>query len=413
MSDDEDAIDAERTKSGDESNCDQVIVDMDEAERLGVDAEHSGVVEFKWRDAFELASRGLSLSNGRSPSCNGVLACCYFYGQGTTKDASRGVACARNALAVRVVPIAQSILGIAMLTGDGVDRDTVPNCDARGIELVRSAAEADHNYGLTALGWCTMHGVGGLQADNVAAYELFQRAADKNDAVGLFNVGHMLTVGRGIDRDLAGGAEFFRRSAEKGYVMGSYSYARCLMQGEGVELDNRGAALMFEEAVDRGYKTAAYWLAVVLERAEIAERDEVAITHWYETAARANDRHAQIAMGYRCRNGIGIEQSLSAALRWYDMAEHEGAVALRREIETHNRRNLRSLLCQCYSVCTLEERAMVPDVTVELIESRRTPEERLAATLGQHEQDQDQDQEDDESDTIDQEVFMSIMSQWD
>ena len=113
-------------------------------------------------------------------------------------------------------------------------------------------------------------------------------------------------------------------------------------QGLGVEQDYAKALEWYEKAADAGNASAMYNMATLLFwNAAGGDRREEAFV-WYKKAAesgveidifksgrtpqkiagdpKGNNAAAVYTVGYMYENGIGTEQDLTEALRWYDAA---------------------------------------------------------------------------------------------
>jgi len=101
-------------------------------------------------------------------------------------------------------------LGKLYANGDGVTQDY-----AKARELYEKAADKGDAVAMTNLGTLYANGDGVTQ-DYAKARELYEKAADKGDAVAMFNLGALYANGDGVTQDDAKAREWFKKAADKG-----------------------------------------------------------------------------------------------------------------------------------------------------------------------------------------------------
>lgn len=155
------------------------------------------------------------------------------------------------------------------------------------IELLKKMAlEQDDAEALVALGYCYENGMNGLQKDEAKAFELYQKAAEKGEPNGIYNMGVCLgfAVGTGRERDAKGWLENIRRAAEMGFAPAQ---------------NDLGWA--YECAKERGF---------------FEEKDDRKAFGWYlKSAMQAHQTGIKNVI--RCyEEGIGTEINLVEAVKW-------------------------------------------------------------------------------------------------
>lgn len=130
---------------------------------------------------------------------------------------------------------------------------------------------------------------------NKVALEYFQRAADKDDKYGLYNLGRSYKDGRGVLKDESKALEYFKRAAEKGHYDSMRKVAFAYLEGQGVVKD---------------YAEAHQWLIKAAAENETSK--------WSDVHKIRN------ALGALHEYGWGIEKDLVRAYAWYNIAASGG-----------------------------------------------------------------------------------------
>ena len=82
--------------------------------------------------------------------------------------------------------------------------------------------------------------------------ELYQKVADRADAVVQNDLGLRYTTGQGVPKDLGKAAELFQKAAVKGYAVSQTNLGLLYEAGAGVPKDLGKAAELFQKAADQG-----------------------------------------------------------------------------------------------------------------------------------------------------------------
>jgi len=151
---------------------------------------------------------------------------------------------------------ALAVLGGCVRRGVGARQD-----EELGLELIKAAAAVDSPVGLTKLGVLYDEGASGVSSDPWQACQLFERAAARGSAIGLFNHGwalvHGIGVARDVERGLAQWAAAVRTAPEDGSEEAAYALyeeRRWMTEAQVAELRPGkclllSASLGFDEAV--------------------------------------------------------------------------------------------------------------------------------------------------------------------
>ncbi|WOH37581.1 tetratricopeptide repeat protein [Thalassotalea fonticola] len=103
----------------------------------------------------------------------------------------------------------------------------------------------------------------GVKRDQVKAFELYTRAANRGIAEAQFSLAQMYLEGRGCTKDTTQGFEYTRRAADKGLAAAQYNLAVMYQKGEVTTQSYRNAAIWYEDAAMQNYALAQFNLALL------------------------------------------------------------------------------------------------------------------------------------------------------
>jgi len=162
---------------------------------------------------FELVVEGARLG---CHHCQGVMAKCYFYGFGCSKDEARSLALART-----------------------------------------SAGEGSSKYGQWMLGWLYRVGKGGVAQDYAAAVAQFRLAAAQGYDMAQCNLGYMHGMGHGIAKDKAEALRLYKLAAAQGLGWALNNVGWYYEKGYSVAADRAEAIRWYKRAAEAGWHEAA------------------------------------------------------------------------------------------------------------------------------------------------------------
>jgi TPR repeat protein len=100
----------------------------------------------------------------------------------------------------------------------------------RGLRYLRESASRGDIYGFNSLGIAYYRGRAGLEVDDQAAYELFERASADGHPTAPFNIARMYRDGRAPDgTDMAAAVEWFTLGLERGHARSGVSAAELVL----------------------------------------------------------------------------------------------------------------------------------------------------------------------------------------
>lgn len=170
------------------------------------------------------------------------------------------------------------VLGTMHLAGNLVARD-----EARGIELIRQAADKGESAAQTTMGSWLANGARGYAKDDVNALAWFKLAADQNNAAAMGWIGSFTENARGgIAQDYLVALDWFKKAGERGNVASVTAAGRMYALGRGVSPDGAEALRWLRRAAAVNHYEAFHWIANVYEfgRGGIAKNPVLAYA-WY------------------------------------------------------------------------------------------------------------------------------------
>ena len=198
-------------------------------------------------------------------------------------------------------------------------------------------------------------------ADNAAGVAAYRRgelatavrewraAADAGDPDAQVNLGMLVAIGRGVDRDLPEAMRLYQLSADRGnaqaqFLLGviyskGWGVSQNLAQvigwsqnedpsglgavvenGFGVEQDDQAAVYYFRLAALHGHPAAEYNLGEMLEHGKGVKRDPVEAFRWFTAAAEHGHGGAAAALAQMYAKGDGVGADPEKAMFWLEVA---------------------------------------------------------------------------------------------
>lgn len=283
----------------------------DEAVRTGVAGERREEAAGR-RDYY----RSLAADRIRVRMRRGDPLAAYLVSLGSTNAASRMRSL--RAPAAADIPWALADLG-SLLLADQYRRGRPREQRLRECHnLFAAAARQNEPTGLFSLGLCRLRGIG-CQADDKAAFQLFQRAVEPpcEHPLAFALLGECYRDGRGVERDGMAALRCFQKSASLDCPEGVYAYACALRDGIGATTNDLAAArTQFVRAAVAGLPEAMVAAGDVLA-AEGAEGEQAAFGWYRRAAVEARYPPAMDRTGDCLLHGRGVATNETAAVCWF------------------------------------------------------------------------------------------------
>lgn len=255
------------------------------------------------------------------------------------------------------LPLAQTILGMQLHYGLGLDRDdgeaarllhlaaTSGFAKAQSTlgELYRLASPPDYTKArdwltkaahqgdresLYHLGLMAQFGQGG-QADDRAAFDFYHRAARMGHPASETAVGVYCCRGGPVSRNFPIAMKWFVRGAEHGDSIAAYNAGVLYAKGQGVEKDEVKAHQWFALAARKGNSPALYRLGTEALR----KKDYANAVKHIRPAAERGYAPAQLTLATLYQNGWGVKASREEAIMWNLRAARQGDAAATQALE--------------------------------------------------------------------------------
>lgn len=196
---------------------------------------------------------------------------------------------------------------------------TAPDYDLAISFMQKAIENFQSTFGLIELAICYEQGLG-VEEDAQKAFELYQKAAEFNDAYAHYQVAlyHQSGFFTQNEPDYPKALEHFEKSFELGYDYAGYSVGLYFLNGYGVEANiEKGLELLHNQLENQNIK-AAVDIALHYENEEPTDWQKV---HEYmQKAAEENYGFALCKMGDYYYNGMGVEIDYNKAKSYYILA---------------------------------------------------------------------------------------------
>jgi len=218
---------------------------------------------------------------------------------------------------------AEDLLGLTLLTGDGLPGDR----ETGMMWVARAAEDGDPDAARDIAG--RLRNGDAIHVDETKVAASLQRRVDAGDAEAMRALGPMIMRGRGAKQDLAGGLAMMKRAASLGSSGAEEDLAQLyMMGGPGVAADRGESIKWFESSARHGDPDSMLtlgYLALNSMRSS-ADKDLTRGYCWLMRAALLNGPQAQeklstiFASGESDERGAAIRPDLVQADLWFRLA---------------------------------------------------------------------------------------------
>jgi len=162
----------------------------------------------------------------------------------------------------------------------------------------------------------------GAEADRKQAFEWYFKAATQGLAQAQYNLGVMYERGEACTQSFEKAFLWYEKAATQGFSKAQHNLAALYEAGLGTPEDGQKAAQWFEEAARQGDIRAQYRLALVGLKGE--EGATLQGVQWLKKVLEQNFAPAQYTMGFLLEHGVGMQQNMEEARRFYEEAALSG-----------------------------------------------------------------------------------------
>jgi TPR repeat protein len=221
---------------------------------------------------------------------------------------------------------AQFRYGVALMTGRGVERNTL-----YGESWLRRAGLAGDRDAAAMVGDLYAR-PGELPPNFCEAAMWFQRAAEAGHIGAARALGQLCVRGGGFGSDPVAAAHWLRVAATEGDTVAAYELGICLAHGIGTPRDDEEALGWFRRAID-AMPEARYWCARMLDEGRGTAQDLPGARAGYLRAAAEGLGDAAIAAGEMLVNGRGGPRDWPAGMALFRGAAAQGNRAAQYALE--------------------------------------------------------------------------------
>ncbi|MGA7324002.1 MAG: hypothetical protein WBX25_05880 [Rhodomicrobium sp.] len=149
-----------------------------------------------------------------------------------------------------------------------------------------------------------------------------ESAARRGEAAAQFRIALRFLNDGGLIGGAGSAARWLARAADQGHTEAQFVLASLYERGEGVRRDEKHALELYRKAAAAGHIKAMHNLGVLLTARGTAE-DYREAAEWF-TRAASDLPESQYNLALLYERGLGIEQNLSKAYYWYQLAARGG-----------------------------------------------------------------------------------------
>ncbi|GBC22521.2 kinase-like domain-containing protein [Rhizophagus irregularis DAOM 181602=DAOM 197198] len=132
-----------------------------------------------------------------------------------------------------------------------------------------------------------------VNVDRQKAFELYEKAANLGNSIGLDNLGNCYDEGIGVNVNKEKAFELYQKAASLGNTSGINNLGYCYDYGVGTNIDKQKACELYQKAANLGNITAQYNLATMYVNGDGALKNIDQAIYWFEKAAEQGDEDAQ------------------------------------------------------------------------------------------------------------------------
>lgn len=157
-------------------------------------------------------------------------------------------------------------------------------------------------------------------------YRIWQKEAERGNAMAQVLAGRALLVGEGVSQDKAESIKWFERAADQGNVWGHFNLCNAYLFGLGVQIDRATALTYCEQAAKHNHSGAIRLLGEIYRSEDTgANSGAQKALKQYERASDLGDTGAMIAAaGIHIQGAPGVPSNAKQAMQLYHQAASVG-----------------------------------------------------------------------------------------
>lgn len=146
----------------------------------------------------------------------------------------------------------------------------------------------------------------------------YQKAAEKQDANGQFNMGLIFEQGKGRPVDYQKAQEFYTQAAGQGHSQAMVQLAGLFFNGLVGSRDGDKALEWYKKAAALGDRDALYQLGLLSETGVATKLDLAEAVHYYQDSADKGNAKAMLALARMYQFGLGVPKDSHRAEKLYE-----------------------------------------------------------------------------------------------
>jgi len=175
----------------------------------------------------------------------------------------------------------------------------VPKSDTGANVFYKEAADLDHPEAQMIYAYRLDNGIGFNGKRYAEALNYYLRAADKQIADAICNIGNIYENGKGVAKDLFKATEYYRSAALAGSTIAMYNYALMLQTGSGIDVNILESSKFYKMAADRGYNEAIInYVNLLMTSLKGDPKSKSEAIKYSKISADLNDKRGQYMYGY-------------------------------------------------------------------------------------------------------------------
>ena len=224
--------------------------------------------------------------------------------------------------------------------------DVVNQNFEKAVALFKEAAELGNSEAENAYGTILLKGEYGITPKPEKALKILEKAASKDNAIALFNLGVYMSTSDSKEEQMKG-VQSLKKSASLGYDRAQYNMGLILEKGELLPKDLKEAAKYYEQASLKGNSKAQCNFAAMLAAGEGVEKDEERAMELFKQAADKGNTISQYRYAQMLEKTQAMALYRSQITEYYLMAANSGhsraQFCAAKYIETNDRTSAKTL----------------------------------------------------------------------
>lgn len=214
---------------------------------------------------------------------------------------------------------AMVLYGICLYSEISIDKNP-----KEAFQWFDKAAKKDNAIALEKLGECFVYGRG-VEENKQLGIDFFTKAAEGDNPSAMNKLVNIYSKGQnGIDKNENKSFFWAKKSANLENAIGLSHLGHCYLIGIGTSKNNSKAFQSYKKSSDLGCSNGTNGLGLCYRQGIGVSRDDNKAFHLYLKAAEAGNSGGMNNLGVCFQNGFGVQKNNQAAVHWYRKAADLG-----------------------------------------------------------------------------------------